>query len=134
MVNILLQSEFLWKLIAIVLQMRDEIHRTYAAYLCKRLLAKVCLTLQKYKLHVAAGLNLPWYKSMEWNMEETFSMEWKKIASMEYGKIVFHSIPCPAIRLFTVTSYLVKLYVETSTQLILPSFNAFKIKPFVSGA
>ena len=21
-------------------------------------------------------------------------MEWKKIASMEYGKIVFHSIPC----------------------------------------
>ena len=44
--------------------------------------------------------------SMEWNMEENFSMEWnmewkilgmewKKIASMEYGKIVFHSIPCP---------------------------------------
>ena len=22
-------------------------------------------------------------------------MEWKKIASMEYGKIVLHSIPCP---------------------------------------
>ena len=41
--------------------------------------------------------------SMEWNMEENFSMEWKifgmewkKIASMEYGKIVFHSIPYPA--------------------------------------
>ena len=41
--------------------------------------------------------------SMEWNMEENFSMEWKifgmewkKIASMKYGKIVFHSIPCPA--------------------------------------
>ena len=40
---------------------------------------------------------------MEWNMEENFSMEWKifgmewkKIASMEYGKIVFHSILCPA--------------------------------------
>ena len=37
--------------------------------------------------------------SMEWNMEENcsmewkiFGMEWKKIASMEYGKIVFHSI------------------------------------------
>ena len=30
--------------------------------------------------------------SMEWNME----WKWKKIASMEYGKIVFHSIPCPA--------------------------------------
>ena len=42
---------------------------------------------------------------MEWNMEENFSMEWKifgmewkKIASMEYGKIVFHSIPCPVYR------------------------------------
>ena len=41
--------------------------------------------------------------SMEWNTEENFSMEWKifgmemewkKIANMEYGKIVFHSIPC----------------------------------------
>ena len=29
--------------------------------------------------------------SMEWNME------WKKIASMEYGKIVFHSIPYQAL-------------------------------------
>ena len=39
---------------------------------------------------------------MEWNMEENFSiiymewkifgMEWKKIASMKYGKIVFHFI------------------------------------------
>ena len=48
--------------------------------------------------------------SMEWNMEENFSMEWnmewkilgmewKKIASMEYGKIVFHSIPCPVRKL-----------------------------------
>ena len=26
---------------------------------------------------------------MEWKI---FSMEWKKIAGMEYGKIVFHSI------------------------------------------
>ena len=37
--------------------------------------------------------------SMEWNMEwKIFSMEWKwkKIARMEYGNIVFHSIPCPA--------------------------------------
>ena len=38
--------------------------------------------------------------SMEWNMEENFSMEWKifgmewkKIAIMEYGKIVFHTMP-----------------------------------------
>ena len=42
--------------------------------------------------------------SMEWNIEENFSMEWKifgmewkKIASMEYGKIVFHSIPFHAL-------------------------------------
>ena len=34
--------------------------------------------------------------SMEWNMEwKIFDMEWKKIASMEYGKISFHFIPCP---------------------------------------
>ena len=52
-----------------------------------------------------------WYGSMEWNMEENFSMEWKifsmewkKICSMEYGKIVFHSIPYHALgvnRLYT---------------------------------
>ena len=51
----------------------------------------------QYKLRVAFGLNLPWYGSMEWNMEENFSMEWnmeqKKIASMEHVKVVFHSIP-----------------------------------------
>ena len=42
--------------------------------------------------------------SMEWNIEENFSMEWKifgmewkKIANMEYGKIVFHSIPYHAL-------------------------------------
>ena len=29
---------------------------------------------------------------VEWKI---FGMEWKKIASMEYGKIVFLSIPCP---------------------------------------
>ena len=32
--------------------------------------------------------------SMEWKI---FGMEWKKIASMEYGKIVFHSIPYHAL-------------------------------------
>ena len=36
--------------------------------------------------------------SMEWNMEwKIFGMEWKKIASMEYEKIVFHSIPYHAL-------------------------------------
>ena len=51
----------------------------------------------QYKLHVASDLNLLWNESMEWNMEENFSMEWKKIASMENGKIVFHSIPYEAL-------------------------------------
>ena len=32
---------------------------------------------------------------MEYGME-VFGMKWKKITSMEYKKIVFHSIPCPA--------------------------------------
>ena len=37
--------------------------------------------------------------SMEWDMEwKIFSMEWKKIASMEHGKIVFHSIPYHALK------------------------------------
>ena len=63
---------------------------------------------------IASNLKFLWYGSMEWNMEENFSMEWnveenfsmewkifgmewKKIASMEYGKIVFHSIPYHAL-------------------------------------
>ena len=35
---------------------------------------------------------------MEYGMEDFrygMEMEWKKIASMEYGKIVFHYTPCP---------------------------------------
>ena len=37
---------------------------------------------------------------MEYGMEDFWygmEMEWKKIASMEYGKIVFHSIPFHAL-------------------------------------
>ena len=38
-----------------------------------------------------------WKEILVWNGMEDFwygmEMEWKKIASMEYGKIVFHSIP-----------------------------------------
>ena len=48
-------------------------------------------------LRVASGPNLPWYRSMEWNMEwKIFSMEWKKISSMEYKKncLPFHIMPC----------------------------------------
>ena len=83
----------------------------YIVLCCLPLQATTCkgmLNVAKiqYKLRVASDLSLLWYKSMDWNMEENFSMKWKKIASMEYGKIVFHSIPCPAIRSFTVTSYL----------------------------
>ena len=40
----------------------------------------------QYKLREASGLNLPWYGSMEWNMEENFSMKWNmewKIFIME---------------------------------------------------
>ena len=51
----------------------------------------------QYKLHVASGLNIPWNGSMKWKMEENFSMEWKKLASMEYEKIVFYSIPYHAL-------------------------------------
>ena len=41
----------------------------------------------QYKLRVTFVLNLPWYGSMEWNMEENFSMEWNmqwKIFSIEW--------------------------------------------------
>ena len=57
---------------------------------------------------IAFSLKFLWCESMEWNMVENFStewnmewkifgMEWKKIASMEYGKIIFHSIPYHAL-------------------------------------
>ena len=60
----------------------------------------------QHKLRVAFGLKLPWYGSMEWKLEENFSMErniewkifnmeWKKIASMEYKKsssIPYHAL------------------------------------------
>ena len=39
---------------------------------------------------------------MEYGLEDFWygmEMEWKKIASMEYGKIVFHSIPYHALLL-----------------------------------
>ena len=44
----------------------------------------------KYTLHCSQSkISLVWKYGME--------MEWKKIASMEYGKIVFHSIPYHAL-------------------------------------
>ena len=47
----------------------------------------------------AFSLGVPWYGSMESNMEENFSME-QKIASMEIEKIVSYSITCPAKKCF----------------------------------
>ena len=41
--------------------------------------------------------------SMEWKI---FGIEWKKIASMEYGKIVFHSNPYHALLVSVITFYL----------------------------
>ena len=54
--------------------------------------------------------------SMEWNIEwKIFSMEWKKIASMEYGKNVFHSILyhalvfCRAAKQYQIKSFIFSL-------------------------
>ena len=62
------------------------------------------------KLRVAFGLNLPWYRSMEWNMEENSSTEWNmelKIFRVKWNgrkfpvwntekssSIPFHTMPC----------------------------------------
>ena len=59
-----------------------------------------------YWLRFASGINSPlgWKYGMEYGRKfqcrveyemEDF-IEWKKITSMDKGKIVFHSIPCPA--------------------------------------
>ena len=53
---------------------------------------------------------------MEWNMKENFStewntewknfrMEWKKIAGMDYGKIIFYSISYHALMSNRAKSY-----------------------------
>ena len=51
-------------------------------------------------LCVASSLKV-FFFGMGWNMEENFSMEWKKISSMEYGKIIFHTMPCATLHLST---------------------------------
>ena len=62
-------------------------------------IAKVQAT--KYTLHCfQSKISLVWKYGMEYGMEDFWygmEMEWKKIASMEYGKIVFHSIPYHAL-------------------------------------
>ena len=66
--------------------------------------------LSVWNMEKSSSIPFLWYGSMEWNMKKNFSMEWnmdenfsmewkifgmewKKIASMEYGKIVFHTMP-----------------------------------------
>ena len=72
--------------------------RTVAYNIAKVQSNKICIRC------IAFSLKFLWDGSMEWNMEENFSMErkifgmkWKKITSMEYGKIVFYSIPYHAL-------------------------------------
>ena len=61
-------------------------------------------TLQRCTLHCfQSKIPLVWKYGMEYgenfSMEwKIFGMEWKKISSMENGKIVFRSIPCLAFR------------------------------------
>ena len=49
----------------------------------------------QYKLRVASGLNLPWYGSMEWNMEEHFKNGMED--NCQYGiwksRLPFHTMP-----------------------------------------
>ena len=54
--------------------------------------------------------------SMEWKI---FGMEWKKIASMEHGKIVLHSIPYHA--LLAVMLSFVRLFFSLTNQNIMLS-------------
>ena len=116
-VNIFMLSEFLWQLIAIVLQIRDEMHRTIPrCLLLQETTCKGTLYVAKvhYKLRVVSGLNLPWYGSMEWNMEENFSMEWKwkwrKLPVWNIKKIiVVNSIPYHALTTIRLLHWVVSL-------------------------
>ena len=76
-----------------------------AASLLTHLHERLLTTLQrckavKYVLHCFQSKTcLVWKYGMEYRKNfsmkgKIFSMEWKKIASMESGKIVFHSIKC----------------------------------------
>ena len=50
-----------------------------------------------------------------------FGMEWKKFCSMEYGKIVFHSIACPAKRWSECVHARCSKIFEIGTKLCCPS-------------
>ena len=49
-----------------------------------------------YKLRFVSGLNLPWYGSMEWNMEENLVWNERKLPlwNME-NRLLFNFIACP---------------------------------------
>ena len=85
---------------------------------------------------IASSLKFLWYGSRKWNMEKNFrmewnmewkifGMEWKKINSMEYENIVFHSLPCSSDvthgqyfkRQDELKSYLIKVKVHISNSL-----------------
>ena len=85
------------------------------AYLQELLLTKI-VQVQNIPW-IASSLKVLWYGSIEWNIEENFivewnmewkifGMEWKKIASTEHGKIIFHSISYHALLMRTTTLFL----------------------------
>ena len=94
----------------------------------------------KYTLHCFQS-KLLWYRSMEWNMEENFSMEWK-IFSMEWkwngrklpvwnmkksSSIPFHTMPCLLTCLYECVAVLrkrnVSLQNRTGTSLVIVTKN-----------
>ena len=75
--------------------MNDKIKKT--ENLCECIACSCNIAKVQTTLCTALGLIVLQYGRMEYYMEEDFSMEWKKIASMAYGKIVFHSIPYHAL-------------------------------------
>ena len=80
---------------------------------------------------------------MEWNTEENFSvecnmewkifsMEWTKIASMEYGKIVIHSMPWLVITFFNLREILQNLPLVMSQNREMQGFQWYGVKWFKS--
>ena len=113
-------SEFLWQLIAIALQTWDETHRIILLIPSIAITCKGTLNVAKaqQKLRIACNLNLPWYGSMKWNMEENFSVELNmkcKIFSMKWKwngrklpvwnmeksySIPYHALKCNGLLIF----------------------------------
>ena len=58
-------------------------------------------------------------------MENNFSMEWKKIARMEYEKIVFHSIPYHALLIIRISSTGPRQFLLASSQRVSIDFEHY---------